>query len=154
MQKIIEEKLHKLTDSYGNPLTFQLERAKKEINQELFELYHQNKNGIKLTNAQLNLLSNLCLQGMKGIDLAQKLGVTKQAIAQFVNDLEHKGLLEKKQDPTDTRAKIISHTKLGFKVVSDLIDCTAKIEKKYSDRFGKKSYSQFKEILDHLNKTI
>jgi DNA-binding MarR family transcriptional regulator len=138
MQIFIEKKLSKLNDTFGHPLTFQLDQANKQINHELFNLYHQNEKCIKLTNAQLNLLSNLCLQGMKGIDLANKLGVTKQAVAQFVNDLEKKGLLEKKQDCVDTRAKIISHTKLGFSVVSELIDCSSKIEKKYSQKFGRK----------------
>ena len=51
--------------------------------------------------------------GARPTALAQRAGITKQAISQLVRELESRGYLEQAADPTDTRAKIVRLTERG-----------------------------------------
>src|SRR3982751_1598385 len=52
-------------------------------------------------------------EGMRLTDLAAQAGLTKQAIGEFVAELERLGYVERVPDSTDHRAKIIRLTKRG-----------------------------------------
>jgi DNA-binding MarR family transcriptional regulator len=46
-------------------------------------------------------------------DLAVRLGVTKQGAAQIVEDMQRRGYLERRPDPTDGRARLLSLSAKG-----------------------------------------
>jgi len=52
--------------------------------------------------------------GARPTVLAQRAGITKQAISQLVRDLESRGYVEQVADPTDTRAKLVRLTERGI----------------------------------------
>jgi DNA-binding MarR family transcriptional regulator len=52
-------------------------------------------------------------QGSRLTDLAERSGLTKQAVGEAVAELERKGYLERVPDPEDGRAKIIKLTQRG-----------------------------------------
>ena len=52
--------------------------------------------------------------GTRAQELAQRLGVTKQAMSQLIRELQTRGYVEQVSDPTDTRAKLIRLTKRGI----------------------------------------
>jgi len=66
-----------------------------------------------LTPAFAGLMPLLDANGARSTSLAQKAGVTKQAISQLIRELEVRGYVEQVPDPTDTRAKIVRLTKRG-----------------------------------------
>ena len=66
-----------------------------------------------LTPAFAGLIPLLDATGARASALAQRSGVTKQAMSQLVRELEARGYVEQVPDPTDTRAKIIRLTKRG-----------------------------------------
>jgi DNA-binding MarR family transcriptional regulator len=47
-------------------------------------------------------------------ELAQRLGITKQAMSQFIRELQTRGYVEQVPDPSDTRAKLVRLTKRGI----------------------------------------
>ena len=51
--------------------------------------------------------------GTRSTVLAQRAGVTKQAMSQLVRLMERQGYLEQVQDLTDTRAKLVKMTERG-----------------------------------------
>jgi DNA-binding MarR family transcriptional regulator len=51
--------------------------------------------------------------GTRSTVLAQRAGVTKQAMSQLVRLMERQGYLEQVPDPTDTRAKVVRMTERG-----------------------------------------
>ena len=51
--------------------------------------------------------------GARPTTLAQRAGITNQAISQLVRELEARGYVEQAPDSTDTRAKIVRLTKRG-----------------------------------------
>ena len=66
-----------------------------------------------MTPAFAGLIPLLDASGARPTVLAQKSGVTKQAMSQLVRELETRGYVEQVPDPTDTRAKIVRLTKRG-----------------------------------------
>ena len=53
-------------------------------------------------------------KGSRARELAQRSGVTKQAMSQLVRELERRGYVEQVLDPTDTRAKLVRLTGRGM----------------------------------------
>jgi DNA-binding MarR family transcriptional regulator len=66
-----------------------------------------------MTPAFASLMPLLDATGARPSVLAQRAGVTKQAISQLVRELEARGYVEQLADPADTRAKIVRLTKRG-----------------------------------------
>lgn len=66
-----------------------------------------------MTPAFASLMPLLDATGARPSALAQRAGITKQAISQLVQELEKRGYVEQIPDPTDTRAKIVRLTARG-----------------------------------------
>ena len=49
--------------------------------------------------------------------LAEKVGITKQAVGQIVAELEQAGVLCRVPDPTDGRAKLVRFTAAGYRAL-------------------------------------
>lgn len=66
------------------------------------------REGISLLSpAHTRLLPHVELEGTRITELADRLGVTKQAVSQLVDDMEDMGTLERVPDPSDGRAKLV-----------------------------------------------
>lgn len=60
-----------------------------------------------LTRAQSMVMANIAAGEQRATRLARNLGVTRQAISQMLADMEKRGLVVVKEDPTDKRARIV-----------------------------------------------
>lgn len=70
--------------------------------------------GSRVRAAHTALLPHLDFEGIRLTDLAARVGVTKQAVGQLVDDLHQLGMVEKVDDPQDRRAKRIRFSRRGF----------------------------------------
>ena len=66
-----------------------------------------------LRTVHTSVLPHVGFEGTRLTDLAAKLGVSKQAAGQLVDELVDFGYLERLPDPTDARAKLIRYSKKG-----------------------------------------
>jgi DNA-binding MarR family transcriptional regulator len=66
-----------------------------------------------MTPAFASLIPLLDANGVRATLLAQRSGITKQAVSQLIRELKARGYVEQVADPTDTRAKIVRLTKRG-----------------------------------------
>ena len=66
-----------------------------------------------VTPAFASLLLLVDVAGARPSTLAQRAGITKQAVSQLVRELEARDYVERVRDPTDTRAKIVRLTENG-----------------------------------------
>ncbi len=69
--------------------------------------------GPRVRPAHTALFPHLDFDGIRLTDLASKLGVTKQAVGQLVDDLAGLGMVERVRDPDDSRAKLIRFSRRG-----------------------------------------
>jgi DNA-binding MarR family transcriptional regulator len=81
-----------------------------------------------LRAAHTNLFPHIDMEGTRLTDLADRVGISKQAVGQLVDELEEMGALERLPDPEDGRAKLIRFgtdedgpmLTRGLEVLSDL----------------------------------
>ncbi|PFN08761.1 MarR family winged helix-turn-helix transcriptional regulator [Bacillus cereus] len=88
--------------------------------------------------------------GATGIDLAEYLGITKQAVSKMVDYLEKSGYVMRKAHPTDKRGKIIVLTERGWLVVKAKEKILAEIEQRWITNIGTERMQMLKEDLTKL----
>ncbi|NEO27632.1 MAG: MarR family transcriptional regulator, partial [Kamptonema sp. SIO4C4] len=82
--------------------------------------------------AELRLMQQLCLAGVRLTELADRMKLSKQAIGQLIDSLERKQWVMRSPDPQDKRAKIIAYTTQGYQFIADTIDATFIVEQELS----------------------
>ena len=88
--------------------------------------------------------------GSRLTDLAERAQITKQSMGYLVDDLEQRGYLERRPDPSDRRAALISLTDRGWDQVRAALRIIATIEEEWSSRLGEPRMQQLRELLDEL----
>jgi DNA-binding MarR family transcriptional regulator len=77
------------------------------------------------------VFENIDLEGTRVTVLAARAGITHQAMAQLVAELEHRGIVERVADPSDGRARLVRLTDHGREIVRAAIKQIAAIEDKW-----------------------
>jgi DNA-binding MarR family transcriptional regulator len=67
----------------------------------------------RIRAAHTSLFPHISSEGVRLTTLAERVGVTKQAVQQLVDDMEEFGAVERVPDPRDGRAKLIRWTAEG-----------------------------------------
>jgi len=90
--------------------------------------------GIGLTHTAL--LINLDLEGTRISTLAERAGMTRQAMGQLVDDLERQGYLARARDPSDRRAALVTLTDAGCRFFDDAHAVMIELEAEYASVLG------------------
>lgn len=138
-----------MLESQGDSLGRLLYFANQSVENHQREKLCQQSN-IDLSPSQMQVLKILCLRGMRSTELAQRLGITKQAVGQLIHELERQDLVSRVLDPDDARAKLVKYTPKGYQLVAELIDMNLQFEKSLKKKLGKKTFLRFKEVLTVL----
>jgi len=88
--------------------------------------------------------------GSRLTDLAERAQITKQSMGYLVDDLEQRGYLERRPDPSDRRAALISLTDRGWDQVRAALSIIATIEEEWASGLGEPRMQQLRELLDEL----
>jgi DNA-binding MarR family transcriptional regulator len=89
-------------------------------------------------------------QGSRLTDLAERSGLTKQAVGEAVAELERKGYLERVADPEDGRAKIIKLTQRGVDAARTGRRLFKEIEDEWADRYGEERVASLRECAEEI----
>ena len=101
--------------------------------------------------AGAELLVQLSLAGISQSLLAERMGLTKQAIQQSLDQLEKLGLIRREPDPVDRRAKYVVLTEQGLFVIELRKDAEKEAERAVRDALGKKVLRQLGKGLKKLS---
>jgi len=101
-------------------------------------------------HARSGLLAYLGRKGARQSELAERAGLTKQAVQQFVDGLVADGAVERVPDPADARAKIVVFTAYGRKVLADANRVKLKIESEFRKTLGAADFERLCEALERL----
>ena len=88
--------------------------------------------------------------GSKLTDMAERAGLTKQAMGELVSDLEELGHVERCACPNDGRAKIITLTERGRASVAAAERIFADIERRWADEVGERRMQTLRSTLNAL----
>jgi DNA-binding MarR family transcriptional regulator len=100
------------------------------------------------------LFPHLSAEGVRGAELAKKLGVTKQAVSQLVTELEEWGVVEQIADPQDGRAKLVRFSKKGEQAMLQGLAVLNQLEAELSDKIGKRRMQELHTALLALEKAL
>lgn len=81
------------------------------------------------------VFENLDPEGTRLTVLAGRAGITHQAMAQLVAELEERGIVERVADPSDGRARLVRLTDDGREIVRAALKQIATIEDKWRRRW-------------------
>jgi len=88
--------------------------------------------------------------GSRLTELADRSGLTKQAVGEVVADLEALGYVERVGDPVDRRAKTIRLTPRGSEAQNAALAIFAEIERDWAARVGEKRMAVLREVLEDV----
>jgi DNA-binding MarR family transcriptional regulator len=88
--------------------------------------------------------------GARPTDLADQVGITKQAMNDLLRQLEDRGYIELRPDPTDKRAKRITLTKRGVALADLTRDAAQQVADEWSQAVGQKRFAAFRQTLADL----
>lgn len=89
-----------------------------------------------ITRAQSLVFVNIGEGVTRPSEIATRVGVTRQAIHQTINELIEMGFLRLEPDPTDKRAKVIQYTEQGARLGLDALAALRSIEEELARRLG------------------
>lgn len=99
-----------------------------------------------------NVMPHIPPSGIRLTDLAARAGMTKQAMAELVAEIERRGYLQRTADPADRRAKIIEFTAQGWSLVNTALAALGELEAEITSQLGEPAVGQLRstllEILD------
>jgi DNA-binding MarR family transcriptional regulator len=85
--------------------------------------------------------------GVRPGTLAERAGMSKQAMNQLLRSLEGLGYVVRSDAPDEGRARIIRFTKRGRAAYSKIHEILRDIEREWSAELGPKDFAQLKELL-------
>jgi DNA-binding MarR family transcriptional regulator len=103
--------------------------------------------GARIRPAHTTLLPHLDFEGIRLTDLAARVGVTKQAVGQLVDDLEQLGMVERIDDPDDRRAKRIRFSRRGFGALMHGLGVLRSVETALRATVGERRMRELHETL-------
>lgn len=109
-----------------------------------------NDPAIALRPSQLRVIGMVPKEGITVSDLADRVGMTKQGIGQFVGQLVDDGYLTAEVHPEDRRVRVVRPTRLGQQASRRLARVLANLETRWAQRIGTRSYREFRAVLDQL----
>lgn len=93
-------------------------------------------------------------EGSRLTELAAMARMTPAAISEQVDDLERLGVVERRPDPSDRRAKLICITDKGWETFATARSVIRELERKYEELVGPEAFGQAAATLDALLRAL
>lgn len=97
-----------------------------------------------------HVLRHLDAEGTRASVIAERAGLTRQAITQIVDELEAAGVVAREPDPADGRAKRIVYTEAGRAAFAASRGHIAAIEARWRDELGATRWAALRAGLEDL----
>jgi DNA-binding MarR family transcriptional regulator len=88
--------------------------------------------------------------GSRLTDLAAQARMTRPAMAELVDDLQRLGIVHRKPDPTDRRAKLICLTEQGWAAMRTGHQIIAGLEAEYAQQIGEQRFETMCQAMQTL----
>jgi DNA-binding MarR family transcriptional regulator len=89
-------------------------------------------------------------EGSRLTELAGQARMTLPAMSELVDDLQRLGIVERRPDPSDRRAKLICLTDAGWEAMETARQAIAQIEAEYAQLVGPKRFEEAAQTLAEL----
>jgi DNA-binding MarR family transcriptional regulator len=89
--------------------------------------------------------------GSRLTEMAERAGLTKQAVGEAVAELEQIGYVERVPDPSDKRAKIVKLTPTGLEACLTGRRIFSEIEREWAEEFGDELVAKMREAAERIS---
>jgi DNA-binding MarR family transcriptional regulator len=97
--------------------------------------------------AHMAVVRHIDLTGTRIADLAVRAGVTKQSMGEMIDQLETMGFVARAADGSDKRAKIVTFTASGRKLLDVIRNAVAACERDLAARIGTRALGELRSAL-------
>lgn len=97
-----------------------------------------------------HVLRHLDRHGTRASVIAERAGLTRQAITMIVDELEEAGVVRREPDPEDGRAKRVVYTAAGLRAFDESRARIAEIERRWRRELGAERWAELREALAAL----
>ncbi len=122
-------------------------RVARLLNERALQRVRARPGAKGLTAAHLALLPHIDLDGTRAVELARRVGISKQAVGQLIDDLEQLGVCERLVDPNDKRAKLVCFTKRGKRQLLEGLELLQELERECEQWLGQERWREFRATL-------
>jgi DNA-binding MarR family transcriptional regulator len=119
-------------------------RILKELNAAGFD---------ELRMAHIPVLQYPGPDGVSPSILAERAGMSKQAMNQLLKSLEGCGYIIRSDAPSEGRSRVVHLTKRGHAAFSAIYNILGQVESEWSDELGSVQFAQLKKLLNRVWKS-
>jgi len=124
------------------------------VNERALARWPTPSQGPRLRAAHTALFPHIDLEGTRLTQLARRLGISKQAVGQLVDELEALGILLRVPDPRDRRAKLIRFTQRAGLTLLDGMAKLRETEEELAAVIGEQHATHLFEALGALHDAL
>jgi len=103
-----------------------------------------------LNPAHIGLIRYPTLNGLRPIDIAARMQITKQSVHDLLGHMEQRGYLVREEDPADRRARVVRLTDKGRQLERDVRAQAAAAEAQIAAMLGERRFGQLRDALQLL----
>ncbi|MEX5295891.1 MarR family transcriptional regulator [Kocuria sp. CPCC 205268] len=104
-----------------------------------------------LSYAQARIFQRIGPEGTRTVQLAEQARVTKQTASLLVQAMEEEGYVERRPDPSDARARLVTVAERGRAAQAVAADVVAEVEEQWRRRLGSRRYAALRRALAELH---
>lgn len=97
-----------------------------------------------------NLLPFIDLEGTRSSELARRVGISKQAVAKAIKEMEDAGLVVRVEDEVDGRAFRVSFSEAGLEYLLKIHEAIDAIEQEYEELIGAGEMKRLRRALSAI----
>jgi DNA-binding MarR family transcriptional regulator len=90
----------------------------------------------EISPSHINATRHLAIEGTRLTDMARRAVMTKQSMSELVIQLEALGMVERRPDPLDGRARTVHFTSKGLRWLKDFGEAVRQAEKEMAREIG------------------
>jgi DNA-binding MarR family transcriptional regulator len=103
-----------------------------------------------LSSAHIALFRYPTLDGLRPIEIAERMQITKQSVHDLLTHMEDRGYLVREPDPSDGRARVVRLTESGRRLELDVRAQARRAEAKVATMLGEPRFTQLRDALREL----
>jgi len=146
---ISKEKLNELQHSRKHGIGRLLLLARRDFARRLARKM-RDQGDPRLSTSSSAILPYIDLEGTRSTEVARRMGISKQAVAKAIKDLEEEGLLARVPDTEDGRAFLITFTEEGVEFLLRIHAHILAIESEYEQIAGVAGMQVLRKALNDI----
>lgn len=100
--------------------------------------------------ARSSVVPYVALEGTRQAEIAARMGLSKQAVQQLIQDLEQAGIVRREPDPEDGRGKIVKFTDAGVAAQRDSARIKRDVEAQMRAELGDDDFDTLFRLLGSI----